>query len=373
MKYLIITVLFCGFILSSCKEKSHVLDLPPNKVIRANQVSDKPFLLSTIADSIYLVPLETSDVSLIKQVDKLYMADTLIFLLDKEGNNKVLVYSQNGKYIESIGTIGNGPEEYASLYDFCVDTISQRLYLLCDKNRIYKYNFEGKILEKFNLDFYAVKIAYNREKLFFIRDEINRPNLIVTDMQGHIRYENFSNAELGANIRILLHPFYLFDSVIFYRTYLNNHIYGIKDDGEIFVQYQFDFGNNVYEIDKNTKSYSHNELNEILNASRGRIKYITENDLYVLFIFFDKKRPVLGVYDKKNDLTDCYWAENLTDDLTGLSFPLIEYAENGNTFIAILNVFELLEYKDPLKNSTYFEDLNLSADDNPILYFIRTK
>jgi hypothetical protein len=52
------------------------------------------------------------------------------------------------------------------------------------------------------------------------------------------------------------------------------------------------------------------------------------------------------------------------DDIAGLSFPLVEYTKNGNTFIAVITAAE---------NPAYFERFDLSTDNNPVLYFIQTK
>ncbi|MDR2406651.1 MAG: 6-bladed beta-propeller [Bacteroidales bacterium] len=373
MKKINISFLLLLFFFSCNRQKDTVLTII-QPIIHVDQVSNEKFSISNIMDSYQLLPLETSKDCLIKEVNKICCTDSLIFILDRFGNNNALVFDWNGKYIRTIGSVGSGPQEYISLYDFCLDETSEFLYFLCNKNAVYKYDYKGNLVEKLKLNFFAVKIEYNKNKLYFTGTEPNKNNLVVTDMTGqHILYENFSNSVLGDHTRTLLHPFYKDTVNVFYQLYLSNCVYGIKSNNELYIKYKIDFGDKEYIVDKETKSYSDEQFKEIMSRKRSHIKYFVENKDYALFLFFDENQPCLGVYDITNGTTKSYYwlSNNLIDDFTGIQmFPIIEYTYK-NKFIAVLNSFDIIEQR--LANKECFQSLNLSEDDNPILYILNTK
>jgi hypothetical protein len=381
MSFIIVCFLF------SCNKKSQKEALHTNKIISAETISSEDFLLSSITDSVSFVPLETTDECLIKNIDKLYWINDTVFIFDKYGNNNILVFDGAGRFIRTIGAKGNGPGEYIQLNDFCVDTLSRCLYFLCSRFIIYQYSYEGKFIKKRNLqDFYADNIEYNQGRLFFVasgppggqnysKGNGYGYNLIVTDTLGEILHENFPNEIFGANRRLLEHPLYNLDSIILYRIYLDNHIYGIKKNNELFVHYYFDLGDNAYTIDAYTmtkppKSHTKEVYEDILSKHR-EIRHIGENSTHVLFFALDRNNPVWGIYDKKTETCNCYQAKNMIDDFTGLPFAF-QYATK-DTFIAIVNAFYIVDQKENFKNKSWFEELNLSEESNPVLYIIKTK
>lgn len=57
------------------------------------KISDKPFLLSSFAESYKLLPLETNDVSLLGGINKIVYQDSMIYLLDKRFTAKVFAFT----------------------------------------------------------------------------------------------------------------------------------------------------------------------------------------------------------------------------------------------------------------------------------------
>jgi hypothetical protein len=385
-KYLIVLILIS--FLFSCSKESRKETLYVNKIISAGKINNDNFLLSSIVDSVSFVPLETTGKSLIRRIDKLYRTDDTIFVSDCLGSNKVLVFDGRGRFIRTIGAVGNGPGEYIEMNDFCIDTLSRCLYFLTLKSVVYKYGYEGNFIEKFNLGFYSMRMEYNHGRLFFAGDPPPRRfrethpkgagyNLVVTDTSGRILYEEFPNEILGDNNIVLPHPFYSIDSATLYRISLDNHIYGIKKNNELFVHYYIDLGDNAYTIDAFAmnvphKSYSEEDFFNILSKHTHSIDFIVENSKYALFFFLNKDDSILGIYDKKTEICNCYAEKNTVDDISGLSyelFPLFAYSYK-DTFIAVLNSYDIVEN---FKDKPWFENLNIQEDSNPILYIVKTK
>lgn len=100
--------------------------------------------------------------SLIKWSDKIILQDlantaigsgpfiiesntTGVYIFDKWFNKKILHFDLNGNFINSIGKIGKGPEEYLKPYDAVIN--KNHAYILASNKKIYKYNINGDLSE----------------------------------------------------------------------------------------------------------------------------------------------------------------------------------------------------------------------------------
>ncbi len=83
--------------------------------------------LSDILEPIDVIALETTNESLIRNINKIEFYKDDIYVLDLEGSKSLLVFSKNGKYKYKIGRIGNGPGEYSEPRDFDIDEEEVRI------------------------------------------------------------------------------------------------------------------------------------------------------------------------------------------------------------------------------------------------------
>ncbi len=89
------------------------------------------------------VVLETNDVSVIRNITKLLATDSCVYILD--ANRRVLIFGNDGHFIRNIEHIGAGPEEYANLRDFNLN--SDTLMLLDpDNSRILVYTDDDRFV-----------------------------------------------------------------------------------------------------------------------------------------------------------------------------------------------------------------------------------
>lgn len=66
-----------------------------------------------------ILPLETKPDCLIGEVRMIEKLDSLLFILDYSSN--LFVFNTNGKFINQIGKIGDGPNEYVGINAFYLD------------------------------------------------------------------------------------------------------------------------------------------------------------------------------------------------------------------------------------------------------------
>lgn len=100
-----------------------------------------------------VIPLEMKDEALIGSYPSLLL-DNTFFIYSRYGGGKVFRFDKTGKFMQTIGEIGNGPEEYTDLTDISLDTNGQIVEVL-SSNSISRYTYEGDFVEKIAIEYPA--------------------------------------------------------------------------------------------------------------------------------------------------------------------------------------------------------------------------
>ena len=100
---------------------------------------------SQFIDDIEFVPLETTDNCLLDQfLKKIVVTQEYIFVYDY---NYCYRFDRKGKFLNKIGTKGNGPGEYVKVMSISVDTINKCVYMSDNRqHKLVKYDYTGKLL-----------------------------------------------------------------------------------------------------------------------------------------------------------------------------------------------------------------------------------
>ncbi len=64
----------------------------------------------------------------------------------KVKRKKVLIFAEDGTFIRTIGSVGNGPGEYSNMEDFTIDETTQNILILGYPSIVYVYDYAGKFL-----------------------------------------------------------------------------------------------------------------------------------------------------------------------------------------------------------------------------------
>ena len=110
--------------------------------------------LSSVFDSILIIPLETTEECLINRVNSVNFYDSLIIVADR--GRGVMVFSEKGKYLYNIGEIGRGPEEYTSLNKCYVNNELGIVFVIDGANRkLLRYNIDGKFFSDISIPYHT--------------------------------------------------------------------------------------------------------------------------------------------------------------------------------------------------------------------------
>jgi hypothetical protein len=113
--FLLTVMAFVGY---ACREAGGA---GGGRIISIDQFDkDVSFKFSSVVDSISYVVLETNDESLLGNVTKMVHRNHAFFIGNAYESNAVLVFSEAGKFLRKLYSVGQGPGEYLTIDDFCV-------------------------------------------------------------------------------------------------------------------------------------------------------------------------------------------------------------------------------------------------------------
>ena len=341
----------------------------------------------SIFSFIEAIPLETNSHCLISSASKVYVSDSLIYILNSRNN--LYVFSNSGKFIQEISRRGKGPGEFLELRDFAVDNTG-KIYIL-DFLKILEFSKEGKFLTKYKLENYAndmircnplhfalagvdnfyiwggsSNIISNRDKNLFLLYKIDKKGKI-KERYFPIMHKTVGNPNQFSKFsnHYNLMPWYG-----------NNMIYKVADE-EISTKYYIDFGKYTMKEpvpeEFNNLSKFKFEMDRKYANSIWKIAE-TDNWLYFMFAF-------------QGYMKNVYYSKITNKSFVSVPFPRAKNkimpwmidASDGENFYSLIEpriLLEDLERIDPKtdeynKWSKMFK--NLSTNENLVILKCKMK
>ena len=114
----------------------------------SENVSTVPsLLLSESAEKLEIVSLEMTDQSMLGEIRRIQVTDHNIWI-DHGREFYIYRFSRSGKFLNKIGSIGQGPGEYTTYSTFLVDEDKKEVYIIANTNGVLAYDFEGNFKRK---------------------------------------------------------------------------------------------------------------------------------------------------------------------------------------------------------------------------------
>ncbi len=119
------------------------------KTINFTDLEYKEFTIKP--EKIQFIDLETTENSLVGDITKIVIRDSLLFVLDK--NNNLFVFNLEGKFLNRIGHIGQGPTELYHLSHFFVDTKRKEVGIFdVIRQYVHFYDYKGNWKKKTDVE-----------------------------------------------------------------------------------------------------------------------------------------------------------------------------------------------------------------------------
>ena len=118
-KYSLSFLLFIFFASCSLSEKGEPALIDDFEICQQSECK----LSELLTDSFRIVPLETSDESLVGEITKIKKYNHFYYVLSAQ---TLFCFDADGKFVSKLEKQGEGPEEYIRIEDFDVYTIDGR-------------------------------------------------------------------------------------------------------------------------------------------------------------------------------------------------------------------------------------------------------
>lgn len=142
--------------------------------------SNESLLTSLLVDEDHkIIKLETNDDCLIGEITKVAITGNHLFVLDSKVAKKLFCFDLSGKYLFSVGIMGDGPGEMDTPRDF--DVTENRIFIIDRQCRLFSFDTTGKYMSNIRLPFNTTKIcAFNDTTYFFYS------NMIMDDFKFYL-------------------------------------------------------------------------------------------------------------------------------------------------------------------------------------------
>ena len=296
------TALFacCCSLFISCdtSQKSELITIP----VSSAEITELP--LSKIADKVESIELEVTDNSLIRNQRIVRVLYTKEYIIVGE-TGTVMLFDKTGKFIRKIGSTGQGPGEYTSIYDLTVDDKNELLFLYSMGGKIICYDFEGNTVKESPKGYHqgVSYIKYINNKLLLLTQSsvvieevrMNKTTLFTID----------DNLLKSDSLEIRKAPSKA-SGLIRYCDFFNN------DNGNIYFYYP-DILPDTPVLDT-LYQFKNDQLTSYMNLgfSNKGLNSAGEKAIEILFLYKSSRYVLSFYYDKTQKQSYCFCHDIMT-------------------------------------------------------------
>ena len=378
MKAIIYTMIICYVIVSAgCKNKKEKEVLKDYPTIKLDLSNEPVFIKSdSLLGEKVIIPLETTDESIIGEINKLEIVHDTLYILDDD-QDIIFLFDKTGKYITRIADIGRGPEEYLYIDDFHID--DNIIYVIAGGNqKVFCYDLQGKFLSSFSTEFSA--------------------NRITTDSNYIYVYYNFSHHK-NYNVAVYNKKNYtLHKQYKYYPSQQHNSCYWrcawTSCNNKVYASFPYEY--NIYQLFPDTckiiatydcgkknmfpkewSTFSPIQLEDYIESKGGMLGLPIASDIYDLFVtpkwflftFRYKSREYMVLFNRQTQKLH-FGAFKRT--LYYLNISPIVYVSD-DYLVVPSDVLNITRWLKAMPEDAPERSLDIKEDDNPCLYFYKFK
>lgn len=371
MKYLFSFLCLCC-VLSVSAQKPVAINLA-----KAISESPKEIMLNELASDIRYVPLETTDDCLMNNEFYImqYTGEDII-------TSGIFHFDKNGKFLNKIGSKGQGPEEYLQGL-FAFGDWKNKLLYVQNWTTLTCYGFDGTFVRSVptpQLNMGAAGLFDENHILYsndiYYADKANPIQLYMVDSQngktvskwrGHLE----ENKKYGM-ILTSRDFMYNYDNSLFYKPALENVIFKILSPQKRQLVYKFDCSGKDIDV-------SADEVDPKKRFQFLSVYWAKETAQYLFVNYGMKNISRLGIYDKeKKTFTNV----TIKDNLAGGYDIHPAWTSDDNHLLMVYYAGGLLQDKEkrystgllPERKKELDELLkNIKEDDNPVVILVTLK
>lgn len=314
--------------------------------------------IDEISTGVTLVPLETRDDVLIKYISKTILTNDKIIVIH---DNICSLFDLSGRFIRTVGSKGQGPEEYLYIEDIYVSGDLIKIFD-ASSHRLITYKQSGEFVE-------ALKIPTDVMSVFTSESIIygSIPNLpgnatnrlkclnldgTVRDSLAAVQYENPS----GIVMRYYPESFFFtFGKEVLLMEKLNDTIFQVTPNCEMIPRYRLNFGEYTFKI-----AERYQIANPQVNVMKGKkvIDHWLESPHYLFMYGYGTDKDMLFLLDKPNQK---------------LIYTSIRYGETERQLFEKDNFLPRFISEDNTTLISYEQPADIEDDSNPTVVLVKLK
>ncbi len=390
----LILLILMGLILFSCnqkKESKSIADENGVREIKVDLKKSKDIDLADFADEVKYIKLETNEESTFSGIYKLEVNSKGIFIWDQYSTNKVLHFSPDGKFLNKIGKVGRGPDEYIQSRDFIVDTVRNTVEIIGNfAFANFTYSFDGEFIERAEYkNIYLNRYYKLNDGNYFVQLGNNLgPDystylfaILSPDFKTVVK--EFVPARYPSDFSTTLSISNPIKNAFLFTSGLGDTIYQYRNDS-IRAMLTINLGDLSVPIEMRNQEYV-DVYRKLINQEGEVAAYNGALNWDQKHVFFDvlyQKTHFLCCYDMQTQKTSIYTNINASKKEVYSRAP--RTIHNGNLVFSIdaVDISEQMKKEDTGSTEkkrfgvfSSFEEVqkNTYADDNPILVFMKPK
>lgn len=340
--------------------------------------------ISTIAENIEYIPLQTTDSILIGHVKKMVVWQGDLYIWDKQ-TESIYLFDANGKFKNKVSKQGGGPEEYPRIYDFEVDRQNGNIWIYSDiTGKFYQYTTSGEFVKQVKSPVLISSFAVHKDwKYCYLGRSANMDYYKATYPQmcrymallgDEPQYQELAYEYKDIKVPLSNSNYSFYKDTVLLTEFLKPMVYSIDTLGQLHPRYRIEFTTNTISLSFDEEI----DMNAVKSAEKsGNYTYLFgsffETDKY---IFFNYARGLIGTgyVDKSTGIihNQGYFLE---DDFNTIGLPV------SISFVDEDYMYKTVEPRILLKNrekgnlSSYLEKVCQSMQEfnNPVIVRIKLK
>ncbi|MDL2265470.1 6-bladed beta-propeller [Parabacteroides sp. OttesenSCG-928-G07] len=356
--HLFLLALFTGACFScqnAIRESSSIIELDLGKVLSEEVV----MTLDNISTSVETVALETNDKALIKGIDDVILNDKYILILEYRN---CYLFDRTGKFLRSIGTSGQGPNEFTTISNAFLKEDEVILFDGSAK-RILRFGIDGEYIDGVKLPTnigYLSSLSENQFVGYIGNVSGEEPSrLKLFDDKGTVLDSIPYPIKFEDRGPVVVHVYnecwlYSYNNELRMKELFYNTIYKINENFQLDTLYTIDLGTEALDP---AMRYQLTDPRQSPFTGKKVITTVFETDRY-LFLLEMRQREAVFCYDKKGDtLTNVVLQYNAPEKTMFEKEVFIpKYISQDNRILI-----------------TFEESLDVEEEANPILVLVTLK
>lgn len=371
---------------SLCLDSTKILevDIKSATVVDLNPYLERQsFDFGKYVQDVKFVQLETTDESLLGNIYKIIITDSLNYIMDDFKGSGIVIFNKKGKFIRRIPH-GEGPGELYKLYDISFDKTRNELVAYQHPFLLF-YTAEGKYIRqtKLPIGFYNFLVTPDGY-VFKTLDKSGNEHLgdkkantlLVTDKNFKLKYASLPSPLGKVSYGGYRYLYENNNAIQVTQNYTDTIYHYIADFNKLEVAYIMDYHSKrlpdqylQYERKKFNKVLSQNNyyyyIGEYLETKFQHVFFLRNNYIGLQTIVYRDKRTGKMIGGTNADFD--------VNELPAIAFPKAAY---GNYFISLhypSNDDNLLSNSSIISDEDKQIILNMKEDDNPCLVFYQLK